>query len=150
MSGPVPALGALPLLLLLLLLLASPGGATEVEVQVLNTADAAGVMRVELCQEAEWLQGCAISAQAPARPGLSTVTVPDVPPGVYGVIAHHDSDGDGEVNRNFLGLPTEGIGFSRDAQIRFGPPRFGDAALRIGGDRAVVPVTLHFERPSGR
>ena len=120
--------------------------ATEVQVQVLNVADAAGSVRVEVCPQAEWLKGCTLSAHAPAQAGITVVTVPDVPPGVYGVIAHHDSDDDGEVNRNLLGLPTEGIGFSRDAQIRLGPPRFGDAELRVEGQRVLVPITLHFER----
>lgn len=140
----------LALVLLLALCHAPACQATEVQVRVLNSADDAGSMRVEICPAAEWLKGCTLAAHAPARAGLSVVTVRDVPPGVYGVIAHHDSNDDTVVNRNLIGLPTEGIGFSRDAQIRLGPPRFGDAALQIDGSTVVVPITLHFERTTVR
>ena len=121
--------------------------ATEVQVRVVNVADTAGSVRVEVCPEREWLNGCTLSAHAPARQGVTVITVPGVSPGHYGIIAHHDSNDDGDVNRNFLGLPTEGIGFSRDAAIRLGPPRFSDAVLEVAGPAVTLDVTLHFERP---
>lgn len=121
--------------------------ATEVQVRVVNVADASGSVRVEVCPESEWLNGCTFSAHVPARQGITVVTVPGVPPGHYGVIAHHDSNDDGDVNRNFIGLPTEGIGFSRDAAIRLGPPHFSDAVLDVAGASVSVDITLHFERP---
>ncbi len=129
----------------LLLLLASPAFATDVEVRVLNSADASGSMRVEVCSRAEWLKDCTLSGRAVAARGVSVVVVPGVPDGVYGIIAFHDSNDNGEVDRDFVGLPVEGVGFSRNAPLRLAGPRFEDAALQIAGPRVVVPITLHFE-----
>ena len=128
--------------------LALTGGAAaaDLQVRVLNVADDAGSVRVALCVAEQWLKpNCTRLARAPAYHGVVTVTVRDVPPGTYGVLAHHDRNDDGEVNRNFVGVPIEGIGFSRDAPMRFGPPHFADAAMQVSATGAVIDVTLHFE-----
>lgn len=60
--------------------------------------------------------------------------------GSYAVAAYHDANGDHDFNRNALGLPTEGGGFSNDPANLFGAPAFrsvrfpvqaGDNTLRI-------------------
>jgi len=127
-------------------LLATPACATDIQIRVLNVADATGSVRVEVCPEAEWLKDCVLFGKTPARPGITVITVPGVPPGAYGITAYHDSNDNGKVDQNFIGLPTEGVGFSRDAAIRLGPPRFSDAVLQVAGPRVVVDITLHFER----
>ncbi len=130
----------------LLLAAASPAAATEVHVRVLNVADAAGSVRVEICLPPEWLKdGCRLRASAPARAGIVTVTVPNVPPGAYAVVAHHDSDDDTEVGRNVLGIPTEGVGFSRGPSILFGAPKFEESAIQVTGDRTTIDIKLLFE-----
>lgn len=132
--------------LLAALLTAYPAAATEIVVRVLNMADAAGSLRVEVCPAAEWLKGCTITARAPAHAGVAIATVPNVPPGDYGIIAFHDSNDNGDVDQGFLGIPLEGVGFSRDAPARFSAPRFADAVVNVQGVRTVVDITLHFER----
>jgi uncharacterized protein (DUF2141 family) len=59
------------------------------------------------------------------------ITFDNVPVGTYGVACFQDIDKNKALNANFVGFPTEPIGFSRDARIRFGPPRFEDAAIAI-------------------
>ena len=120
--------------------------ATDVQIRVLDVAGDAGVVRVAVCPESEFLKPtCRYVGLAPAQRGVTTVRVAGVPPGVYAVQAHHDANGDGRIGRNFFGLPTEGIGFSRAAPMRFGPPRFADAAVLIGGALARLDITLKFE-----
>ena len=122
------------------------GAAAELDIRVLNVADARGEMRGFLCTEALWLtMKCLPASLVPAHTGLVTLTFPDVPPGSYGVIVHHDINSDGEVNQNFLGIPSEGIGFSRDAPVRFGPPRWADAEFTVGADRVTLNIMLRFE-----
>lgn len=119
----------------------------DIEVRVLNVADALGTVRVALCTAAQWLSEDRVAGSiVPARPGVVTVMLLAVPAGTYGLLAHHDANGDGQINRDFLGRPTEGIGFSRNAPMLFGPPRFADAAFTLTPGRAVVDITLRFER----
>ncbi len=54
-----------------------------------------------------------------------------VPPGRYAVAVHHDADGDGALDTDLFGAPTEGVGFSGNATARDGAPAFGAAAFRV-------------------
>ncbi len=74
----------------------------------------------------------------------ATCTFEGLAPGVYATVGFHDANGNRVVDTNFLGMPTEGIGVSRDARGTFGPPKFGDAAFRYAGGRAAVGVALHY------
>lgn len=57
---------------------------------------------------------------------------PDLPPGLYAVSAFADINGNTRLDRNFLGVPTEPYGFSRDARRLAGPPGFEEAAFSVG------------------
>jgi uncharacterized protein (DUF2141 family) len=76
--------------------------------------------------------------------GAQAVTLEGVPPGRYAVMVHHDVNADGVINRDRLGRPTEGIGFSRDAPMLFGPPRFKDASFTYSGGTMTMDVSLRF------
>ena len=50
-----------------------------------------------------------------------------VRPGRYALAFAHDEDGDGELDRDWIGIPQEGFGFSNDAAPGLGPPSFESA-----------------------
>ena len=56
---------------------------------------------------------------------------------------HQDENGNTQLDRNFLGIPTENYGFSRDAAGRFGPPGFDEAAIEVREGTTVAPIKLH-------
>ena len=53
-----------------------------------------------------------------------TVLFEDLPEGRYAVAVFHDANLNGRLDKNFMGIPREGFGFSLDAAARFGPPAF--------------------------
>jgi uncharacterized protein (DUF2141 family) len=55
-----------------------------------------------------------------------------VRPGSYAVAAFEDRNGNGALDTNLFGMPTEGVAFSRDARGRLGPPNFEDASFVHG------------------
>ena len=61
-------------------------------------------------------------------------------PGDYAVAVYHDENDDRDFNRNPLGLPTEGYGFSNDAPTAFGLPDFDRVRFTLppGGRRIAV------------
>lgn len=70
-------------------------------------------------------------------------TFTNIPAGTYAVAAFHDANSNSKLDRNFLGLPKEGYGFSRGATGRLGPPVFEDAAVEVRADetvRTAVPL----------
>lgn len=117
--------------------------AGDVTIRLDGLRSGAGQVLVALCQPDTFAKkGCAITGSGPAG---QPVTLRDVPPGVYAVQVIHDENGNGELDRGLL-LPTEGIGFSRDAPMRRGPPKFADAAVRIPDTGGTLTLTMRYFR----
>jgi uncharacterized protein (DUF2141 family) len=110
-----------------------------------------GSVRVDVCTRETFLRSnCPYSASAPAQVGETTVTVPDVPPGVYAVQAYHDINDNGRLDQGPLGVPREGIAFSNDAPIGLRGPNFDRAAFTHGEDPQTLRLRLHhFRRAPG-
>ena len=117
--------------------------AATVEVHLIGVDPGKGQLRVAVCDQARFLKQCLYSGSAPARAGDNTVTVRDVPAGSWAVLAYQDANENGELDRNFIGIPSENYGFSRDARGKFGPPSFEDAAIAVRDDPTVATVKLH-------
>jgi uncharacterized protein (DUF2141 family) len=62
--------------------------------------------------------------------------------GRYGVMAYQDVDGNGKLDRGFFGIPKEPLGFSNDAPIVFGPPKFKDAKLKLQKGERETTINL--------
>lgn len=71
-------------------------------------------------------------------------TFEDLTPGSYAVSVFHDANSDNEFNRNFVGMPTEGFGFSRNPRALTGPPEFGDAVVLVAGAETRIEVELSY------
>jgi uncharacterized protein (DUF2141 family) len=133
-------------ILVLAVLVLHAAHATDVCVSVLNVGSALGWVRVAVCTRTQWAPiKCAYGARVPAQEGRLVVVVHDVPAGDYGVLVHHDANADNAINRSLVGKPTEGIGFSRDAPIRFGMPSFDAARITVADVTVDIDVHLVFE-----
>ena len=62
-------------------------------------------------------------------------------PGVFAVGMIHDENDNRKLDTNWMGIPTEGYGVSRDAIRKFTTPRFKDAAFSYGG--GTVRIYIH-------
>ncbi|HTW29251.1 MAG TPA: DUF2141 domain-containing protein [Acetobacteraceae bacterium] len=116
----------------------------DLYVTVTGVQNNRGHVLVAVCKRQEFLQPhCLYQARVPSRSGSVLVVVGHVPPGIYAVQAFQDMNDDGRINRNFLGLPVEPIGFSRDPAFHFGPPSFDDSDFLLGPKGGQVTVVLH-------
>ena len=79
-----------------------------------------------------------------AHAGVIRVVLRDLPPGRYAVTAFHDENGNGELDTNLLGIPSEGYGFANDPHSHFGPPDFDAAAVYLGDAPATAVMTLSY------
>lgn len=97
------------------------------------------------------------SAETFRKPGLqlaeatSTITdgkahcrFPQVAPGRYAVAAFHAEQGELQPSYGFLGKPKQGVAFTNNPSITFGPPRFDDAAIDVGAESLRVMITLKY------
>ncbi|WP_240334351.1 DUF2141 domain-containing protein [Sphingobium estronivorans] len=137
----------LPFLFLLgpFLLAASAPGGGVLTIDVGNVRIGKGRVHVDICPESRFLKDdCPYSAEAPARVGATRVTLPSLPAGRYAAQAFLDENGNGKVDRALFGIPREGVGFSNDAKIGFGPPKFAEAAFSHDGGAQTIHFNLRY------
>ena len=105
-----------------------------------------GTVRVCLTADPANFPACVDDADAVrlSIPASETrFTLPGLPPGSYALAVIHDENGNGRLD-TFLGVPREGYGFSRNAPVRFGPPRFAAARFTLGIEGATERVTMRY------
>jgi uncharacterized protein (DUF2141 family) len=142
-AGVAPVLARI--FFVLMLLASGQICAANVTVTVSGVRNAKGHVLVALCGRAEFLQPhCRLQGSGVVVAGRAVVHIDGVPPGEYAAQAFHDENDDGRLNRNFFGLPAEGLGFSRDAKMYFGPPRFEAASFAVGAGDLAIGVTLRY------
>ncbi len=47
-----------------------------------------------------------------------------IPKGSYAICVFHDANKNGYLDKNVIGIPKEGFGFSNNPGCRFGPPKY--------------------------
>ena len=136
--------GAALLLAPLLLGAAPPAG--DLTVELVGLRSAKGTMMLCLTARPANFPDCKTRGDArfvnvPAS--RASATFPGVPAGRWAVAAVHDQDGDGRLDTLF-GVPREGIGFTRNPKLGWGPPSFDSAAVEMGAADRVERVRLKY------
>lgn len=112
---------------------ASAATGTSVDFTITGARSTRGWIRLCLTSNPRKFPDCSGDA------GAHTLTIPatsttahfdNVTPGTYAMSLIHDENGNGKLDTS-LGIPREGYGFSRNAPVRFGPPRFASAAFTV-------------------
>ena len=65
-------------------------------------------------------------------------TIKDLPEGEYAVAIFHDINSDKICNTNFLGVPKEGFGFSKNFKPRFTSPDFDDCKIDLNMNMSIT------------
>jgi uncharacterized protein (DUF2141 family) len=129
----------------ILLALALAEATGSITMNIGNVRNARGKVVVDVCPQDRFLaDGCTLHAEVPARAGTTVVTVENVPAGNYAVQAFHDENANAEVDRAMFGIPREGVGFSRNARIGLGPPKWRDAYFVHQGRAEVIRFDLRY------
>jgi uncharacterized protein (DUF2141 family) len=74
--------------------------------------------------------------------GKSVVIICKIDSGTYAAAAFHDENNNGELDKNFLGIPKESYGFSNNAKGTFGPPDFKDASFEVGSENIELNIRV--------
>ena len=118
-------------LTLLLGLLSSP--TARVTVAVSSTA-AGGELRLAVFDGAEaFTNDAPLLGTTEVLTGTTTSLSIAIPrPGTYVFAAFQDLNGNGRLDRNFLGVPTEPYGFTRTPASKWRTPNFTEVASEVG------------------
>ena len=65
------------------------------------------------------------------------VSINNLQPGTYAVKFFHDSNSNGQLDMNWMGIPKEGFGFSNNAYGMFMPKKFEEWLFEVNGDMKI-------------
>ncbi|WP_376692447.1 DUF2141 domain-containing protein [Wenzhouxiangella sp. EGI_FJ10409] len=68
----------------------------------------------------------------------------NIEPGTYALAVVHDENMDGKIGTNWLGVPTEGYGFSAGAEVSMSAPSFEDASFTYDGKQLELKIRLTY------
>ena len=77
-----------------------------------------------------------------AETGEMSFTASALPKGEYAIRVMHDTNGNGKLDTNFVGIPSEPWAFSNNAVGNFGPPKWADVRFTLDGD-VTQSITLN-------
>lgn len=126
-----------------LALFASSANAADLTVRVEDVKSAQGSIMVAVYDSADgFLKRPAKAARAAAAAGVVDVVIKDLPAGEYGIALFHDANGNGKMDSNPMGIPSEDHAFSNNARGTMGPPKFEQVKfpLPAGGATAIVSL----------
>ncbi|SFM26256.1 DUF2141 domain-containing protein [Rugamonas rubra] len=127
-----------------LLLACATAGAADLTIRVDAVKSADGKLMVAIYDNAAtFLRKPRSDLVVAPVTGSNTVLVKDLPPGDYAIAVFHDENGNGKMDANAFGIPTERIGFSNDARGNMGPPGFDSARLSLPVGGASIQFSLH-------
>jgi len=125
-------------------LIAVAAQAGELAVTITDIRESQGLLMVSVVNsDAAWNnQAKPVAAQKIAAiKGEMTLDFPDLPPGKYAVQVMHDENGNNKLDANFLGIPSEGYGFSNNPNV-MRRAHFDEAAFEVGADKTVITIHL--------
>lgn len=112
--------------------------AYDLTVEVLGARSEQGLVAGALyASEGTWLKDPLQGEREPAA-ARTVLVYRNLQPGSYALSLFHDENGNGKLDSNIAGIPTERYGFSRDARGRMGPPGFADAAVELRSDLTIT------------
>jgi len=134
---------AIRLATLLAALASAAAHAGDLNITVEGVKNAEGQIMVALYDSAGgFLKRSVKTGAAPAANGSSRITVKDVPAGDYAFALYHDANGNGKMDKNMMGIPSEDYAFSNNALGNMGPPSFERARFAVPATGAAVTVSL--------
>lgn len=86
------------------------------------------------------------NAHSKVVPAGKTVTFSftGVKPGSYAIALLHDENNNGKADRALMMMPKEGFGFSRDAKVRMGPPKFKSAVFDVTSEDQAQIIKMRY------
>lgn len=122
---------------------------STVTITITNMRSGDGLVRACMTTQASQFPQCsnatnAHTASIDAHKGTTTLVFHDVQPGRYAIALLHDENSNGKADRALGMVPKEGFGFSRDAPVRMGPPKFREAAFDLGQQDRAMTIRMRY------
>ena len=77
-------------------------------------------------------------SSVPVDSTVVSVIFDSLPEANYGISLYHDLNSSEDINKNFIGIPTEPWGISNDAYRMLSAPRWQEAVFTMDADKSIV------------
>ena len=109
--------------------------ADTLSITIDNVEKAEGTVMLQILTEAEFKNDAKPTAAFMQRATEGELTYQaTLPPGTYALRVMHDENDNGELDANFVGIPSEPWAFSNNATGNFGPPTWEDVKFELKGE----------------
>lgn len=120
-----------------------------IHVQILDIRNSSGAVACALFESpegfpTEYLHSATNIMIIKVRDKRARCDFEDIPPGTYALAVVHDENMNGKLDANWLGIPTEGYGFSNDAKAFLGAPSFSAASFLYDGRNVDLTIRLNY------
>ncbi len=120
-----------------------------IHVKILDIRNSAGAVACALFESAagfptEYLLAATNIMIIKVRDRQARCDFEDIPHGRYALAVVHDENMNGKLDVQWLGIPTEGYGFSNDAKSLLGAPTFSDASFPYDGRNLDLTIRLNY------
>jgi uncharacterized protein (DUF2141 family) len=120
-----------------------------IHVTILNIRNSTGTVACALFESPdgfpiEYLRSATNVMVIKIRKAQARCDFEDIPPGTYAMAVIHDENMNGKLDTNWLGVPTEGYGFSNNAKGVLGSPLFSDASFTYDGRNVDLTMSLQY------
>lgn len=120
-----------------------------IDVKILNIRNSTGTVACALFESpegfpSEYLHSATNVMVIKIRKSQARCNFQDIPPGTYAMAVIHDENMNGKLDTNWLGVPTEGYGFSNNAKGFLSAPSFSDAQFSYDGRNIELTMSLQY------
>ncbi|AEE48463.1 DUF2141 domain-containing protein [Haliscomenobacter hydrossis] len=111
------------------------------EIEISNIQKTKGQVIIDIYStKATWLKKPDVRKIISTEKDLDVISI-DVPFGTYAISIFQDINKNGELERNFIGIPKEPIGFGNNYKP-FGYPKFESASIQFSSSTQVQNIKL--------
>jgi len=110
-------------------------------VEITNLKSDKGVIMLELRNNTDSLIS---NFSLPITDLKSKLDITNLQTGNYLINYYHDANQNHKMDKNIVGMPTEGYGFSNNPDAKFGPPSYEKLLFPVTGETKVELVTYNW------
>lgn len=116
---------------------------SQISVTVKNIKSEEGQLLISLFDSKEnFLNNAFKEMKIDSNKGEINVQFDNLPEGTYTVSIIHDINNNGSLDKNFMGIPNEPYGISKDGKSMFGPPSYDDAKFELANQNLALTISL--------
>ena len=131
-----------PILTAIIVLFSISATSQTFEIEITNIRPGKGEVKIALFDnENDWLEKPVHSLSFESDARAKTISF-EVPYGIYAISVYQDTNGNNELDTNFMGIPKEPIAFGNNYKP-FGKPDFNSAAVEFKSGYKVPQLKLY-------